>query len=87
LEPFHVWESAVVRERFDYDATPGLQCAFGRVYRLEPSWTFADKPGYGGCRSWVTLPPMPPETALEPVLGDARHRDLDAEIRAALHAS
>jgi hypothetical protein len=84
LEPFHVWGDEVVRERFDYDATPGLQCAFGRVYRLEPVWTFPDRPGYGGCRSWLSLPARPAETALVPVLDDARHRAVNTAVRAAL---
>jgi hypothetical protein len=87
LEPFHVWEAEVVRERFQYDAPAGLQCAFGRVYRLEPAWTFPDRPGYGGCRSWVALPEPPPAAALHPVIEEPRHRAVDAAVRAALHVS
>jgi hypothetical protein len=87
LEPFHVWGPDVVRERFEYDAQPGLQCAFGRVYCVEPAWTFADRPGYGGCRSWVALPELPSDTALHPVLDDSRHEAAGAAVRAALHAS
>jgi hypothetical protein len=84
LEPFHVWREEVVRERFDYDEPRGLQCAFGRVYRLDPAWTFPDKPSYGGCRSWINLPELPPETRRTPVIDDARHRALASEIQAAL---
>jgi hypothetical protein len=87
LAPFHVWGEEIVRERFVYDATPGLQCAFGRVYRLEPLWAFPDRPGYGGCRSWLSLPPTPAETALVPVLDDARHQAVNAAVRAALEES
>ena len=43
LEPLHVWREEVARERFEYDEQPGLQCAFGRVYRLTPAWTFPDR--------------------------------------------
>jgi hypothetical protein len=86
LEPFHVWGAEAVRERFAYDSTPGLQCAFGRVYRLEPVWSFPDRPAYGGCRSWVTLPELPAETALEAVLEDAEHEARGLAVRAALDA-
>lgn len=85
LEPFHVWREEVVRERFEYDDQRGLQCAFGRVYRLDPAWTFPDRPSFGGCRSWITLPEFPAETtALHPVMDDARHAALAAELRAVL---
>ena len=84
LEPFHIWREEAIRERFDYDDAPGLQCAFGRVYRLEPAWTFPDKPGYGGCRSWVSFPELPAGVLLAPALTDEIHRRRAAEVRAAL---
>lgn len=84
LEPFHVWREEVVRERFDYGDERGLQCAFGRVYRLEPGWTFPDRLAYGGCRSWVTLPSFPSEsTVIAPVLSDAQHETVAREVGAA----
>jgi hypothetical protein len=58
LEPFHILEESVVRERFEYKGA-GLHVALVRVFRLEPSWKLADKPAYGGCRSWVALPACP----------------------------
>lgn len=84
LEPFHIYREEIARERFDYDAQPGLQCAFGRVYRLDPAWTFPDQPGYGGCRSWVTLPPCPSSHSFSPVLDDAAHRRAAREVRGVL---
>ena len=83
LHPFHVWREEVIRERFDYDETPGLQCAFGRVWTLASPWEFADRPSYGGCRSWVTLPPAP-EIGRRPALDDARHAAAAQEILAIL---
>lgn len=50
LDPFHILQESVVRERFDYKQC-GLHVALVRVFRLDPSWIFPDKPGYGGCRS------------------------------------
>ena len=87
LEPFHIWTEEAVRERFAYGAQSGLQCAFGRVYRLDPVWTFPDRPAYGGCRSWVTLPAPPEGTTFHPVLDDASHAGTAAGVRAALDAA
>ena len=70
LEPLHILQEAVVRERFDYDDRPGLHVALVRAFRLEPSWILPDLPGYGGCRSWVALQECPLETRFEPVLTD-----------------
>ncbi|MDP9097566.1 MAG: DUF1802 family protein [Verrucomicrobiota bacterium] len=72
LAPFHVLEESVVRERFEYQGA-GLHVALVRVFRLEPSWVLADKPAYGGCRSWVNLPEPPAEMRFQPVLSDEQH--------------
>jgi hypothetical protein len=73
LEPLHILQPSVVRERFDYDKAPGLHVALVRVYRLTPGWILPETPSYGGCRSWVTLPECAPETRFEPVLTEAEH--------------
>ncbi|MDQ6914004.1 MAG: DUF1802 family protein [Verrucomicrobiota bacterium] len=73
LEPLHILQELVVRERFDYDERPGLHVALVRVFRLAPDWTLPDAPRYRGCRSWVTLPEHPPETRFEPVLTEEDH--------------
>ena len=83
LEPLHVLQPSVVRERFDYDAKPGLHVALVRVFRLEPRWIFPDAPKYGGCRSWVTLPECPEKTQLEPVLSDSEHQECVTKFSAA----
>lgn len=84
LAPFHVWSEDAIRERFAYDDTAGLQCAVGRVWRLEQPWEFPDRPAYGGCRSWVTLPEPPPGLARTPALDDERHAARMHSIFAAL---
>ena len=68
LEPLHILQESVVRERFDCDDAPGVHVAFVRVFRLEPIWRFPDAKAYGGCRSWVQLPEPPPGLQLHPVL-------------------
>ncbi len=84
LEPFHVWREEVARARFAYDDQAGLQCAFGRVYRLDAPWSFPDRPAYGGCRSWVNLPPSENPTS-SPVISDEAHAERAAAVRAVLH--
>ena len=87
LEPFHVWREDVVRERFAYDDQRGLQCAFGRVYRLDSPWSFPDRPSFGGCRSWIDLPKSAAgEFSLQPVLTDDQHAALAHRVRGAVDA-
>ncbi len=67
LAPLHILTEDVVRERFEYDAAPGVHVAFVEVFRLDPVWRFPDAKVYGGCRSWVELPEPPGELELLPV--------------------
>ncbi len=83
LAPFHLYLEDVVRERFDYDESPGLQVAFGRAYRLARPWTLPHQASFGGCRSWITLPPPAPDpAAMTPALTDAQHEALAARLDA-----
>src|SRR3954463_3524859 len=81
LEPFHILAESVVRERFEYKDA-GLHVALVRVFRLEPGWTFPDKPAYGGCRSWVMLPECPANTRFEAVLSHEQHHQIAQRFRA-----
>jgi hypothetical protein len=83
LEPFHILEESVVRERFDYKGA-GLHVALVRVFRLEPSWLLADKPAYGGCRSWLNLPECPAGTRFDSVLSDEQHHTVAERFRASV---
>nr|MBA2586261.1 DUF1802 family protein [Chthoniobacterales bacterium] len=64
---------SVVEERFYYNETRALHVAFGRVFRIFPAWKFPDAPAFGGCRSWVKLPPPPSTLRSEPVINDEEH--------------
>jgi hypothetical protein len=81
LEPFHILQESVVRERFDYKGA-GLHVALVRVFRLALGWTLADKPAYGGCRSWVELPECPAGMRFEPVLTDREYKAIAEKFRA-----
>jgi hypothetical protein len=83
LEPLHIVDESVVRERFEYKSS-GLHVALVRVFRLDPLWVFPDQAVYGGCRSWVNLPEHPANTRLEPVLSDREHEERSKKFRSAL---
>ena len=85
LAPFHIWRESEIEQRFRYDEPQGVNLAFVRIFRVEPAWSFPDSPKYGGCRSWVTLPDLLPETRLVPVLDDATHARRAEELQRILH--
>lgn len=84
LEPLHILQENVVRERFEYDDAPGVQVALVRVFRLGAPWRFSDLPRYGGCRSWVDLPAVPAGLEWEPVLDEAAQERQRAVFRRAI---
>ena len=73
LDSFHILSEEVVRERFEYDGVRGIHVALLRVFRLASPWSFPDARKYGGCRSWVTLPPTARNIQMEPVLPEEEH--------------
>ena len=68
LAPFHLWQGSEIEKRFRQDDAPGVSLAFVRVSRLSQPFVFPDSPRFGGCRSWIPLPELPPEITSEPVL-------------------
>ena len=90
LEPLHILEHDVVRERFEYDEAPGVHVGFVKIFRLTPSWSFPDNKKYGGCRSWLKLPIPPTDHRFDPVLSEAeqtRRRNQFLKIVGAAEAS
>lgn len=79
LEELHVLDASVIEERFFYDTKSGslggdgINIAFVRIHRLEPSLTLPMEKAYGGCRSWIELPEIE-QGALVSVLSDEEHR-------------
>ena len=84
LAPFHLWQDSQIEERFYYDDKQSVSLAFVRIQRLSEPFTFPDAPKYGGCRSWVTLPDLPEQISLAPVLDEETHRERERQIRALL---
>jgi hypothetical protein len=84
LKPFHIWNDAVIEERFRYKDEARIHLACVRVAALDPPHRFPNAPKYGGCRSWVEVPDVPSSTVERWVLDDATHEERVAAIRAVL---
>ncbi len=86
LAPFHLWQDAIVEERFRYEEKQGLgiSLAFVRVSQLTEPLIFPDSPSFGGCRSWVALPDLPPRASMRPVLDKETNRTREQGVRALL---
>ncbi len=56
LSDLHVWKDEVIEERFRWGDQPGLSLAVVDFSRLAKPWTLTNRPGFGGCRSWLGLP-------------------------------
>jgi hypothetical protein len=86
LAPFHVWKEEVVRERFAWNEESCLHIALVRVHKLPITWSFPYLKGYGGCRSWVKLPPEGKdfEPIVTPVLADEVWNEIAEKIKAVL---
>lgn len=73
LREFHILHDDVVNERFHYDDHQGIHVGFVRVFRLAAPRRLADSKSYGGCRSWLDLPPLD-DIARIPVISDEDHQ-------------
>jgi hypothetical protein len=78
LAPLHILSAEVVRERFGYKGN-GLNVAFVRVFEVSSVWVLQNEKRFGGCRSWIDLPP-PPEMKMQPVVDAATHEKLRADF-------
>lgn len=63
LAPFHILTEATVRERFDWQGkgmnSGSIHAALVRVFKLTKPWELTYATAFGGCRSWIKLPPAP----------------------------
>jgi hypothetical protein len=83
LEGQHVWNRAVIEERFDWGGQKSIYALLLRVYKLPAPVQLPRLPAYGGCRSWIELVGDVPERDLTPCLSD---RDFKARVDAAVNA-
>ncbi len=81
LAPVHLWQEFEIEKRFRQEEKPGVSLAFVRVSRLSEPIVFPDSPRYGGCRSWIQLPDVPPNIAVAPVLASSEHEAVGKRIK------
>ncbi len=53
LQPFHIWNESVVKERFEYQGRYLIHAALVRIRKREQIMRVAETSGMRGCRSWV----------------------------------
>jgi len=56
LEPFHVWQPSLLRERFDYGNHSALHLAVVKTYKFVSPLQILYEKRFSGCRSWVKIP-------------------------------
>ncbi len=83
LDPLHIWNEALIRQRFVY-RTPGFSVLLVRVFKLNQCIEAMEKPEYAGCKTWVHLDDVEVEFAGEPVLNDAEFEVAEKHLRDAL---
>lgn len=79
LTPFHILTEATVRERFEWQGkgmnSGSIHAALVRVFKLAKPWELDYTTAFGGCRSWVKLPPAP-ESDETPVIGSQKFAEI-----------
>jgi len=56
LDPYHIWDETIIRERFEWGDEHGISFAIVKAFLLEDPWILEDRKTFGGCRSWFGLP-------------------------------
>ncbi len=80
LQPYHIWNEQMVRDRLKWKARQPLSVLLLRVYNLSQPLNIPYNSSYGGCKSWIDL--VEPISTLEtsPVLDDDLYQNLVREI-------
>lgn len=79
LAPCHILTEATVRERFDWQGkgmnSGSIHVALVRVFKLTQAWKLSYTSAFGGCRSWIKLPPAP-TTDESPVIAEGKFAEI-----------
>lgn len=63
LEPLHIYSEETVRDRFYWQGrgmpAGSIHVAIAGVWALASPWEISYSSKFGGCRSWIDLPPPP----------------------------
>ncbi|MEM9272068.1 MAG: DUF1802 family protein [Cyanobacteria bacterium P01_F01_bin.143] len=74
LEPYHVWNEQMLRDRLKWKARQPLSILFLRVYNLSQPLSIPYDTSYGGCKSWIDLVEPISLRELKPVLDDSSYQ-------------
>ncbi|MBF2002614.1 MAG: DUF1802 family protein [Synechococcales cyanobacterium M58_A2018_015] len=81
LLPFHIWTADFAAERLRWKPRSPLWVLLLRVHRLPEARMIPYQTEYGGCKSWIELPPTLSLAGSEPVLADAAYHERVAAIQ------
>jgi hypothetical protein len=84
LSRFYVFSERYALERLQWRPKKPLHVLLLRVYRLPAAVEMPLAPGFGGCRSWITLPVPIDLAGSDAVLDDAAYQALRRSVLEAL---
>jgi hypothetical protein len=84
LAPFYGFSEQYAEERLRWRPRKPLLVMAVRAYRLSTPLEIEARPGYGGCKSWLTLPVEVSRGDLTPALDDTTYAAQIAAVREAL---
>ncbi|HVT03354.1 MAG TPA: DUF1802 family protein [Thermoanaerobaculia bacterium] len=84
LDPFLIFTSDTIHERYRFRPTEAVHVIAVRGYRLPAAVTVKMRPEYAGCRSWISLEEQIDVAGSEAVLGDGEFSRRLEEVRVSL---
>jgi hypothetical protein len=81
LQPFHIWNEALVSDRFNWKPRQPLYVLLLRAYRLPSPHLIPYQAEYGGCQSWIELATPISLSGSQPVLSHQEYQQQVAAIQ------
>jgi hypothetical protein len=81
LDREHIWETSLLKQRFEWGPWKGLHLLILRAYRLLGEIVLPMKKEYGGCKSWVSVEKEINPPPMTPVLSDVEFAEKRDRIR------
>ena len=80
LQPYHIWNEQMVRDRLKWKARQPLSVLLLRVYNLSQPITIPYDNSYGGCKSWINLVEPISLVDSRPILDNNTYQTQEKEI-------
>ena len=80
LQPYHIWNEQMVRDRLKWKASQPLSVLLLRVYNLTQPLRIPYNSSYSGCKSWINLVEPIYLVGLSPILDDNTYQNQVREI-------